>query len=294
MTDKILIAYFSGTGGTKRIAEQFNDYFAKNDCLTTVQSLDSKFREQNKIEINKHFAEYKVIVLLYAVHEMDAPLPVYEWIEDLPQGSAKPLALISVSGGGDVWPNKSSRVNCIRELEKKGYDIFWEKMMVMPANVIMYTKEQAALWLLKAVPEKAIKYGSEILSLTRLRNKQRNKFSMFSTRSKTYKKYMKKIGNNFYTNDVCVHCNWCVENCARENIKEVNGEIVFGSDCVICLRCIYGCPKNAIKNKTSTGLLNNGYNLNKLEAKINDIELEPIEKCCKGLLWVGVKKYLLD
>jgi hypothetical protein len=41
-------------------------------------------------------------------------------------------------------------------------------------------------------------------------------------------------------------------------------------------------------------ILKEGFNLEDLGKRMHQVELEPIEKCCSGLLWKGVKKYLLD
>ena len=37
-----------------------------------------------------------------------------------------------------------------------------------------------------------------------------------------------------------------------------------------------------------------GYDLRSLERRMQDVTLEPIEKCCNGILWEGVRKYLLE
>jgi hypothetical protein len=41
-------------------------------------------------------------------------------------------------------------------------------------------------------------------------------------------------------------------------------------------------------------ILKGGFNLEDLEKRIHQVELGPIKKCCSGLLWKGVKKYLLE
>ncbi|MBU1106288.1 MAG: EFR1 family ferrodoxin [Candidatus Riflebacteria bacterium] len=294
MKQTMCIAYFSGTGGTKRIAFQFNDYFLKLGYNVLIHSLDTKYKRNNASELAAKWNEYSCLMLLYSVHEMDAPKPVFEWINELPMGDGRSIAIFSISGGGEVWPNTSSRVNCINELEKKGYNVFYERMMVMPSNVFMYTNDHAAMWLLKILPSKIEKYGKEIVLQKKCRNQIRKKSKAFSTRSNAYERYLLKYSKRFYITDTCCKCKWCIQNCSRENIKETNGKIVFGRDCVLCLRCIYGCPTHAIRNKSTFGLLKNGYNLDRLEMKMNDVDLDPIEKCCKGILWCGIKKYLID
>jgi ferredoxin len=58
----------------------------------------------------------------------------------------------------------------------------------------------------------------------------------------------------------------------------------------MCFRCVYSCPNKAIKSK-SFQVLKCGFNISELEKRMEGVELEPVEKCCKG---APVRKYLLD
>ena len=91
----------------------------------------------------------------------------------------------------------------------------------------------------------------------------------------------------------CTRCGWCVENCPVKSIEMDSGKPTFLNQCIICLRCIYGCPTNAIRVKVFP-ILKAGFNLENLEKRMQDVELQPIEKCSKGFLWKGVQKYLLE
>lgn len=84
-----------------------------------------------------------------------------------------------------------------------------------------------------------------------------------------------------------------MENCLEKSIEMDSGKPYFLDQCILCLRCIHGCPTNAIMVK-GFPILKEGFNLEDLGKRMHQVELEPIEKCCSGLLWKGVKKYLLD
>jgi len=45
------------------------------------------------------------------------PQPIFQWIEKT-RATNKNVIVISVSGGGEVWPNIGTRFNCIIALEK--------------------------------------------------------------------------------------------------------------------------------------------------------------------------------
>ncbi len=84
-----------------------------------------------------------------------------------------------------------------------------------------------------------------------------------------------------------------MEHCPVKGIEMDSGKPYFLDQCILCLRCIYGCPNKAIRVKIFP-VLKEGFNLKDLENRMHQVELKPIEKCCKGLFWIGVKKYLLD
>jgi flavodoxin len=79
----VLIVYFSGTGGTKRIAKEFYNQLQKT-MNTKLQSLDLKNNSTNIQQLKELLPNIKTVILLYCVHEMDAPKPVFEWIEAFP------------------------------------------------------------------------------------------------------------------------------------------------------------------------------------------------------------------
>jgi ferredoxin len=68
---------------------------------------------------------------------------------------------------------------------------------------------------------------------------------------------------------------------------------LFGDRCVLCLRCVYGCPEKAIYSQHYSFLLiKEGFNLNKIEKSMNDVEILPLSKVKIGILFIGIKKYL--
>lgn len=112
-----------------------------------------------------------MLVVLYAVHASNAPEPVYEWIKSIPKVNKTTTAVISVSGGGEIPPNTACRVGCIRLLEKKGYDVVYEKMIVMPSNWIVPTMDALAVRLLEVLPAKVGNAVHDLLSGVRHRTK---------------------------------------------------------------------------------------------------------------------------
>ncbi|MGE5474151.1 MAG: EFR1 family ferrodoxin [Ignavibacteriales bacterium] len=290
----VLIVYFSGTGGTKRIADTFEDLLIKKGCTIIKHSLEISEYKKNKDKYKEILDDIDLVIMLYAVYAMDAPMPVYDWINNLPIVSNKPLAVISVSGGGEVWPNTSCRAQCIKEAEKHGFNVFYENMMVMPSNIAVSGSDHANMWLLKKIPEKSKTIINDILNMERRRTRLKISSRILYFLSKLEQKHAKDFAKTLKIQETCSGCGWCARNCPRENIEMANGKPGFKDKCIVCLRCVYGCPSKSLYSNNKWIILKEGYNLDDIEKRMQGIELEPIEKCCKGLVWSGVRKYLLN
>lgn len=290
-----LIVYFSGTGGTKRIAENIQKIFINKRYDVIMQCLD-RFQNFTYEEENLEYLQnVDVLLLLYPVYAFDAPEIIYEWIDKLPNCINISTAVISVSGGGEVWPNTSCRIKPIKKLEEKGYYVFYENMMVMPSNCIIKTNDHLSMHLLKAIPLKVNNLVEHITNKKRYRRRAKISIGLVFLLSKLEKKGQRIFSRSFKITDSCTGCSWCVNNCPRNNIKLKDKTPVFEHKCIICLRCIYGCPNNALyTDKFKKFLIEDGFNIQHIEERMKNEELLSIDKCCKGLLWIGVKKYLKE
>ncbi|MCX8128723.1 MAG: EFR1 family ferrodoxin [Clostridia bacterium] len=288
------IVYFSGTGGAKRVADCFEKLLTEKSIEVQKVSLDMQECKDCGLQEEEQLAD--ILILIYAVHALDAPEPVYDWIAGLPYGNGIPVAVISVSGGGEVWPNSACRVGSIKEFERKGYEVTYERMLVMPSNWIIGINDQLGGWLLRVLPLKAECCISDILSGVRRRTRLHiSSWIMTAVLSKQEKKEAKRFGMDLKIHNSCTGCGWCAKSCPRKNISMENGNPVFGERCIICLRCIYGCPSKSIYTKKYSFVqVKEGFDLNALEKRMKGVELEPVKKVCKGVLLLGVRKYLLE
>ena len=157
----IMTVYFSGTGNTKYVAESVNDTFEKMGLSTELYALDLSRYSYEKIYENLN-PESKLLIIIYPVYAFTAPQVIFEWINGMPHSENQLTVAVSVSGGGEVWPNSLSRVDCIKSLEKKGCNVFYEDMLVMPSNILVETNDHLSMWLLKSLPEKINKMISLI------------------------------------------------------------------------------------------------------------------------------------
>ncbi|WP_373485283.1 EFR1 family ferrodoxin [Acetobacterium malicum] len=281
------LVYFTGTGGTARVADAFERSF--KDRSITVQRTELK---GGKIPVV--FGD--VLVLLFPVYAFNAPKPIVEWLEKIPPVEGRPAVVVSVSGGGEISPNTACRTATIRHLEKKGYNVIYEKMVVMPSNFLVGFDESLCAMVLHATPVIVDKVVVEIMAGKRHRTAP---YGIDRIASKLG--YFEVLGGSFFgrrlkVNDKCVDCGWCEKLCPRDNIKIIDGKHIFGNDCVICLRCVYGCPQGAIEPGFGKFVvLPEGYNLSKVENRMDHLTVYPrISQATSHASLRGVRDYLIE
>ena len=281
------LAYFSGTGGTARVAEEFEKAFLAKGIAA---------RKSELIRNAPVVHDEDLLVLLFAVYALRAPKPVDEWIEQAPLGNGRPAAVISVSGGGEMSPNTNCRAAVISQLESKGYDVLYESMFTMPCNFLIRYDDAVCAMLLKAAPNKANRIVSDILAGTRCRKKPHLFDRLLSTIGLLEKRNSGFFGKHLYATQSCIGCGWCEKHCPRGNIKLINGRPSFGTECVICLRCIYGCPQKAVvPGAAKSFVLQDGFNIEDIEARTAHITQFPaVNEIAKGPFMAGVRRYLKE
>lgn len=291
---KVLVAYFSGTGGVQRVANTFEEILVKRNYEVIKHSMDITEFNNYKDKYSDIVNEVDIIIVLYPVYAFGAPRPVDIWVENLPKTNKLPVVVVSISGGGEIWPNTSCRVVTIKGIEKKGYDIVYEKMMVMPANIFCKVNDDLAMHLINAIPTNVNKILNQVFSNKRRRSRLRISTRILMPLTSIEKNSSSKFSKNLIVKEGCTGCGWCSTNCPMENIELKDNKPIFKNNCIVCLRCYYGCPKGAIYNEKAKGiLLKEGFNLDKVEKRMQGIGLKPIKECCKGIAWIGVKKYLV-
>lgn len=283
----IEIVYFSGTGGTKRAADAFVNEFAKQGISVHCHEIHAK----------KHYEPqtHDLLLVLYPVYAMNAPKPVYEFINHLPKVDKKLAVVISISGGGEVIPNTASRLHSIKCLRRKEYRIAYEHMLIMPANFIVATPKELSLMLLKVLPDKIAQITRDLLCGVVRRTEPYLVDRVISVLAEAQKEGSKLYGRGIKANSSCNGCGLCAKSCPTGNINLSDGVPVYDYHCCMCLRCIYSCPKDALQPRLGRKfLLKEGFSLKELEKELP--AFQPIDLLTypypSGFL--GLKKYFLE
>lgn len=286
MKKSINIVYFSGTGGTQRAAKCFESEFKQLGYDVELLRLKDAF---------EHFdCENASLLLLYSVYALNASQKVHEWVKSLPSARNVQAAVVSVSGGGEISPNTACRARVIKKLEKKGYLVTYENMLIMPSNFGVSAGTPLSRLLLEVLPRKVQTITADIDSGTVRRTKPRIFDRLMSGVGKLERVGAHSFGKKIQVSDACTGCGWCSEHCPAGNITMQSDRPVFGNCCNFCIGCIYGCPSKALEAGMSKFLVfKDGFDLDSLE-KMQPANLEDVEHLAKGYAWSGVKKYLLD
>jgi len=287
--DKIRLVYYTGTGGTRMVSESFATQLREQGADVTIQRLKAGEPEAN--------GDYDLLILLYAVYAFNAPEPVYDWIVKLPGQQEKPAVVISVSGGGEMSPNTACRRKSIRMLEKKGYRVDYENMLVMPSNIAIATKAPLDKMLLDVLPYKV----GKIIDDLRLGVVHRKSPHLID-RALTSMGGLERLGGHMFgkrirVSDACNGCGFCAANCPSGNIFMKEGRPVFASKCFFCMNCLYSCPQQALRpGFGKMAVLKNGLDLNKLAATpaAEKLSAEQLKKLAPGIAWSAVRKYITE
>lgn len=235
------IFYFSGTGNTKMVAKLLATEFNRYISVVNVIAIDELLKTNKTAEVEK----YDIIGFGYPVHAFNAPRIFFEFIEQLQDGKQKKTFIFK--SAGDPFMQGGSTALVRKALQKKGYDVLYERLFVIPANVLVRYQDRLIKQLYNTAVQRVKTMVNEILSET-TKIQKNTFFSNFLTAAfSSMEKYGARFfGKNLYVSESCNLCGICISNCPTNNITKQKGHIRFHSKCTLCMRCIYRCPVNAI------------------------------------------------
>lgn len=286
MFQTLQIVFFSGTGGTARVAARLGEAFTRRGVTVQRCALGAKPCAPFTAE---------ALAILFPVYAANAPQPIGEWIAAAPAGENRPAIVISVSGGGEVSPNTACRVATVRALRAKGYRVVYEAMAVMPANFLMaYGDALSALLLRKAAPVTE-RIAAEVLAGVERHPRPLPIDRALSVLCLVEHPGSRMFGRHLHASADCSGCGLCEANCPRGNIVLQSGKPTFGNRCVFCLRCVYACPRRGIEPGIArASILKEGFDLAAVEARTwNQTSFPTVEELTPGKALAGVRAYLL-
>ena len=239
---KIVLFTFSGTGNTARIADMLANSFKQNGADCKQYNIE-KIAQGTPYPV---ISDYDYIGIGYPIHAFNEPPIVTEFIKALPQESGQ-KAFIFKSAGEPFFANNVSSCRINHLLKKKGYAHVFERLFLMPYN-IMFRYPDA---LVKQMLQTAKKLAHHMTGAILAGNTHIQRYSPVARINgilfRFFKNYGVALNGKFFrVNKKCTHCMKCVQNCPVQNIAFDGKRFLFGWRCMLCMRCVMHCPEDAI------------------------------------------------
>lgn len=240
----ILLAYFSATRNTARIAQVLSDRFEHLGAQVDSKDITSLEARQKALDL----APYQAAIFGAPIHSARAPRVVRDWLDTL-NGKGLRCATFFTYGGFGVHPTHASTRKI---LEARGFDFVssaeflgkhtfniggWSAMVDRPNQADFHVASEFADKTYQRLTgddvgrpdpfEKTSKTEEELAAMEQMRYKA---VSQLPTR----------MGED------CSMCMLCEELCPTQTMDAEKGEARDPSDCLVCLRCMDNCPEDAL------------------------------------------------
>lgn len=257
---KCTLFYFSGSGNTIYVKDLYAKKLAES-YLVEVKEIDKITRGFETFN-----DDFDIAGLIYPIHALNAPRIVFSFIKKyLPDGADRKVFI--VKSPGDPFFQGGSSYQVRQALVKKGYTVFHESVIVMPANVFLRFPDNFITEICINATEKIASAVKEITSGTERKHKNSFMINISTAIFSAMEQFGSFcFGKDLTISDKCTNCGKCIIECPVRNIKEgKKNKPSFGLKCIICMRCVYGCPVDAISPRFMKFFkISNWYDLKKL------------------------------
>jgi len=256
--NKINLYWFSGTGNTKIIVDNFVKAITQKGVEVSLWNIEDTKPEDVDITA--------VVGLAFPVAVSGTYPFVWDFISNLPKSDGIDIFMIDTLGmfsGGIVGPTK-------KVIKSKGYNPIGAIEVIMPSNYfVKKIDEEKNRKKIKKSIAKINQFADNLYN-----NKTTwSRIPIFSDilsilpKSKNVWQGVKKT-HKFSVNkdkDKCTGCEICVKICPVNNLFiNKNGIAEYKDECIICMRCTSFCPVEAI------GIKNKNY-INYHSVKVNEL-----------------------
>jgi ferredoxin len=239
------ILYFSGTGNTWYIADQYARAFGERGREVELLPVEKVARGDGA----KALEQYELLGIGYPVHAWNAPRLVAGLLQRLPRSRGQPVFLFVTAGfstGGTFdWARDL--------LTRLGYVVLHEARYYVGRDLLLAAIGLRALpgellrrfgWLAIDVREAAV----EILAGTE-RHVYTGDLERVVLSSLLWRGYLTgcRRARLFRVDTRCNQCGLCVSLCPTGNVRLEGSAVAFGVACTLCLRCLNVCPCGALQ-----------------------------------------------
>ncbi len=247
---KILLAYFSATGNTRKIVDAMASRFV--ELGSEVEKLEILLPEARKPGMD--LSSFQAVVFGAPIHSMRAPRLVREWLATL-DGAGIKCATFFTYGGFQVHP---THYDTRERLSQRGFTVVasaeflgghtfnlggWQAMMDRPGDEDLRLATRYAEAIYKRFSGEDTDLVGE-LDPGPYSEQQLDQFEEF--RYKAVTQLPTRSGAD------CSMCMLCEDECPAGAIEAETGEAQAGK-CICCLHCVQTCPDEILKINDMTG-----------------------------------------
>ncbi|MCM1441540.1 MAG: EFR1 family ferrodoxin [Roseburia sp.] len=237
---KVAIYYFSGTGNTKKIVDEYASVLGQEGVEVELCNI-----ERTKGDVWTY--GFDMVGIAYPIYGFNAPNIVLDFAERLVKQDKPVRTFVLKTSGEPLSLNNASSIKLKKILKKRNFHLTNEYHYIMPYNIIFRHTDVMASKMWEAA-RSVIPVDCRELLRGEGAQKKYPPFSHVATWALRIQQLGGKFnGKHYKVTDACVKCNRCIKSCPAKNIKYENGKFKFGNGCLMCMRCSLNCPKDAIK-----------------------------------------------
>lgn len=239
---KICIFYFSGTGNTKKIVDEYVSYFQKLNHEIELVNIEEKLNEK-QIDVDR----YDKVGFAYPIHAFNAPSIVLKFAKQIKKLKIHKDLFIIKTSGEPLSLNNISSLKLTSILRHRKLKLKNEYHYCMPYNII-FRHSDSMVYKMWESARRVIPIDCKEIVDGKISKHPYFLFGRFFAWVFRIEHWGGRFnGKRYKVNDKCVQCGRCVKKCPTNNITFENGEFKFGKNCLMCMRCSFYCPKDAIK-----------------------------------------------
>ncbi len=228
--------YFSGTGNTQYIAQQFS------------MKMGAKcFSIEEKMDFNSVFEEEESITVCYPIYGSLVPRIMREFIEEHKEVLVYKKWIILCT---QMMFSGDGAKAFTRLLNIDDQDVLYAEHFNMPNNICNFflfpIRDSEKKRKVKVANSKLDKVCQNI-KCGIIKKRGWGKFSgiLGKMQNRDFPKIEQKKKNSFACDEDCNRCGLCVRVCPVGNLSMTNQGIAQADNCILCYRCVNRCPQKA-------------------------------------------------